>query len=56
MPTEPGGVRVGETRSGEGGKSSEESDETVDLLDSITWSREGREAEGTGKEEKQPNG
>ena len=56
MPTEPGGVRVGETRTGEGGKSSEESDETVELLDSITWSRERGEAAGTGREEKQPVG
>ena len=56
VPAEPGGVRVGEARSGEREKSSEESDETVELHDSITWSREQGEAEESGKEEKQPNG
>ena len=48
MPTEAevalaGGVEVG------GGMSSEKSDETVELLDNITWSQEEGEAEESGK-------
>ena len=47
---------MGEAGSEEREESSEESDETVELCDSITLSREEKEAEESGKEERQPNG
>ena len=48
MPTEAEVAHTGGVEVGEGVMSSEESDETVELLDNITWSREEGEAEESG--------